>query len=360
MRAAVLMAKGDEHARIVTDAEPIAVGPTDVRVRVHATGVCHTDLSVIRGIIPSRPPVVLGHEGAGEVIDVGAAVTHLNIGDHVVVSWIPPCGRCRRCIEGQPYLCNAISTATNSSPRFTVAGEPVHAFAGAGTMAEEITLPAQAAVAIDPTVPWDVASLLGCGVTTGIGAAINAAKVTPGSSVAVFGAGGIGISIIQGARVAGAAELVAIDPVESKRNMALAFGATHAVDPAGFADLRQDLTGGEGFDFAFEAVGATATIRATYDAARRGGTACIVGAGRADEKVEFSPFELFSSDKRLIGTLYGSSDVRRDFPRIIRLWKAGRIDLEEMVTRTRPLEELDQAFADMSTGRVIRTVLTFS
>jgi len=357
MRAAVLRHAGDTKLDVVTDAEAVDVGAGEVKVRIRATGVCHTDLSVIDGVIPANPPVVLGHEGAGEIIEVGDNVPDLAVGDHVVVAWVPPCGRCRRCLEGQAHLCSQVSTANAGRHRFRIDGQPAFAFAGVGTMADEITLPHQSVVRIDSDVPWDVASLLGCGVTTGVGAAINAAKVTPGASVVVFGAGGIGISIIQGARIAGAAEIVAVDPFPSKREGALKFGATHAVAPEDLAEMQPQITGDEGFDFAFEAVGTPRTIRATYDAARRGGTACIVGAGGYADKVEFSPFELFFSDKKLVGTLYGSSDVRRDFPRIVRLWKAGRIDLEGMITQKLPLEDINRAFDDMKGGTVVRTVI---
>jgi len=357
MRAAVLSHPGDGKLVIVTDAEPSAVEAGEVRVRIRSTGVCHTDLSVINGTMPSRPPVVLGHEGAGEIVEVGPGVPNLAVGDHVVLAWVPPCGRCRRCLEGQAYLCSQVSSTTHLKARFTIGGEPVYAFAGLGTMAEAITVAYQSVVAIDAEVPWDVASLIGCGVTTGVGAALNSAKVTPGSSVVVFGCGGIGISIIQGARIAGAAEIVAVDPIPAKREQALRFGATHMVSPEEFAELSTTLVGGEGFDFAFEAVGSAQTIRGVYDAARRGGTACIVGAGRSDETVAFSPFELFYNDKTLTGTLYGSSDVRRDFPRLVRLWKAGRLDLTGMITQKLPLEDVNRAFTDMKDGRVIRTVI---
>jgi len=357
MRAAVLTHPGDTKLDVVTDAEPTAVEAGEVKVRVRSTGVCHSDLSVMNGTMPSRPPVVLGHEGAGEIVEVGPDVPNLAVGDHVVLAWIPPCGRCRRCLEGQAYLCSQVASAIDDKPRFTMGSGPAYAFAGLGTMAEEITVAYQSVVVIDSDVPWDVASLIGCGVTTGVGAALNSAKVTPGSSVVVFGCGGIGISIIQGARIAGAAEIVAVDPFPAKREQALQFGATHAVSPEGLAELSTTLVGGEGFDFAFEAVGTAQTIRAVYDAARRGGTACIVGAGRFDEKVEFSPFELFYSDKTLTGTLYGSSDVRRDFPRLVRLWRAGRLDLSGMITQKLPLEDVNRAFTDMKDGRVIRTVI---
>jgi S-(hydroxymethyl)glutathione dehydrogenase/alcohol dehydrogenase len=248
-------------------------------------------------------------------------------------------------------------SAATARPRFTIGGEPVFSFTGIGTMAEEIVVAHQSVVRIDPDVPWDVASLLGCGVTTGVGAAINSAKVTPGSSVVVFGCGGIGISIIQGARIAGAAEIVAVDPFANKRELALRFGATHAAAPEDLAALTAGLLEEGGYDYAFEAVGTAGTIRAAYDAARRGGTACVVGAGGFTEKVEFTPFELFYTDKTLTGTLYGSSDVRRDFPRLVRLWKAGRLNLEDMITQKLDLEDINTAFDDMKNGKVVRTVI---
>jgi S-(hydroxymethyl)glutathione dehydrogenase/alcohol dehydrogenase len=347
---------GDKKLEVVTDAKPIATDAGEVRVRIHATGVCHTDLSVINGVIPANPPMVLGHEGAGEIVEVGPGVPDLAVGDHVVLAWVPPCGRCRRCLEGQAYLCGHVSEAM-VKPRFAIDGAPAFAFTGIGTMAEEIVVAHQSVVRIDPDVPWDVASLLGCGVTTGVGAAINSAKVTPGSSVVVFGCGGIGVSIIQGARIAGAAEIVAVDPFENKRDLALQFGATHAAAPEDLAELTGGLLEEDGYDYAFEAVGTAGTIRAAYDAVRRGGTACVVGAGGFTEKVEFSPFELFYNDKTLTGTLYGSSDVRREFPRLVRLWKAGRLDLEGMITQKLALEDVNKAFDDMQSGKVIRTVI---
>jgi S-(hydroxymethyl)glutathione dehydrogenase/alcohol dehydrogenase len=242
-------------------------------------------------------------------------------------------------------------------PRFTLDGQPVFGFAGTGTFSEEVVLPQQAVVKVDDDVPFDIASLIGCGVMTGVGAAINSAKVRPGSSVAVIGCGGVGVSIIQGARVAGAAEIVAVDLVESKREDAKRFGATHAVSPEDLDGLKNELTAGEGFDYAFEAIGLPTTIRATYDAVRRGGTATIVGVGRMDQMVEFNAFELFYAEKTLRGTIYGSADVRTDFHRLIRLWRAGRLDLEGMITERRKLGDVNQALDDMKAGKVIRTVL---
>jgi S-(hydroxymethyl)glutathione dehydrogenase/alcohol dehydrogenase len=356
MRGVVLRQVGDESLDVVDDLGVVPVGPGHVRVRMRATGVCHSDLSAMTGTLPAAVPCVLGHEGAGEVVEVGDGVDKLAVGDHVVVAWIPPCGDCAFCLGGEANLCSTYS-GSGFSPRFTVGGEPAFGFAGAGTFAEETVLPAAGAIKVDPDVPWDVASLLGCAVMTGVGAAINTAPVTPGASVVVFGCGGIGVAVIQGARIGGAAEIVAVDPVEQRRQEALAFGATHAAHPDEVDDLKATITGGRGFDFAFEAVGVPTTIRAAYDAARRGGTACIVGAGRSDQTVELNAFELFYGNKTLVGTLYGGGDVRKDFDRLIRLWRTGRLDLDAMITQRLALADVGQALDDMKAGKVVRSVI---
>ncbi len=357
MRAAVLRNTGDTTLDVVGDVGVVDTEAGFVRVAIKATGVCHSDLSAMNGTIPQPAPAVLGHEGAGEIVEVGPGVTSVAVGDHVIVVWVPPCGKCRYCIGGQPNLCSEIMMSAGFSPRFVLDGEPCFGMAGTGTFCEEVVLPEQAVVKVDDDVPWEIASLIGCGVMTGVGSAINAAKVTPGSSVAVFGCGGVGVSIIQGARLAGAAEIVAIDLVAERRDDALRFGATHAVSPDNLDDVKGEITGGEGFDYAFEAVGLPSTIRGAYDAARRGGTACIVGVGRMEETVSFSAFELFYAEKTLMGTIYGSADVRRDFSRLIRLWRAGRLDLEGMISQKVGLGDINTALDDMRAGRVIRTVV---
>jgi S-(hydroxymethyl)glutathione dehydrogenase/alcohol dehydrogenase len=358
MRAAVLRQVGDDKVDIVDTMEVEDVGPGMVRVAIRATGVCHSDLSVMNGTIPQPAPCVLGHEGAGEVVEVGPAVTDLAVGDHVVVVWVPPCGKCNFCLTGQANLCtNIMFSATGASPHFRLGGDPVFGMAGTGTFSEQAVLPQEAVVKVPRDVPWEIASLIGCAVTTGVGAAINAAKVRPGSSVVVFGCGGVGIAVIQGARLAGAAEIVAVDLVEEKREDARRFGATHAVPPEGVMAASGEITGGTGFDYGFEVIGLPTTIRAVYDAVRRGGTACVVGVGRVDQMVEFNAFEFFFNEKHLLGTIYGSADVRVDFPRLLRLWKAGRLDLEGMISKRADLEGVNQAFDDMKAGRVIRTVI---
>jgi S-(hydroxymethyl)glutathione dehydrogenase/alcohol dehydrogenase len=357
MRAAVLRNTGDEKLDVVSDAAVVDTAPGFVRVAVKATGVCHSDLSTMTGVIPQPAPVILGHEGAGEIVEVGAGVPGLAVGDHVIVAWVAPCGTCSFCLGGQPNLCSTVLMDAGFVQRFTVGGQPVYGMAGTGTFCDEVVLPHQSVIKVADDVPWDVASLIGCGVMTGVGAAINSARVKPGSSVVVFGCGGVGISVIQGARIAGAAEIVAVDLVEAKREDAKRFGATHACAPDDLDALKGELTAGQGFDYAFEAIGLPQTIRAAYDAARRGGTAVVVGVGGMDQMITFSAFELFYSEKTLIGTIYGSADVRRDFHRLIRLWKAGRLDLEGMISQKMALEDINQAFDDMKAGKVIRTVI---
>ena len=245
-------------------------------------------------------------------------------------------------------------------PHFREGDSDVNAMAGAGTFAERTLLPKQAVVKIDNDIPLDIASLIGCGVMTGAGAALNTAKVAPGSSVIVYGAGGVGVAAIQGARIAGAAEIVAVDLNDAKLDDAKRFGATHAVTPDDVEGIKAEVTGGDGFDYALECIGNPNTIRATYDATRRGGTAVIVGVGRMDQMIQFSAFEFFFADKTLRGSMYGSSNVRTFMPKLCRLWKAGKLDLEGMITRRIELDEINDAFRAMQEGEVIRSVIDFS
>lgn len=358
MRAAVLPAL-NEKLEVHEDVEVIGPGPAELRVRIVASGVCHSDVSVQNGTLPQPLPAVLGHEGAGEVLEIGEQVHGLAPGDHVIISWVPPCGTCRFCLGGQPNLCMTHLVAGATTHRFRRGDEALYAFVGAGTFAEEVVVPQAAAVPIPADVPFDVASLIGCGVMTGVGAALNTAGVRPGSSVVVFGCGGVGISVIQGARIAGAAEIVAVDLLPQKLELARRFGATHAVAPADVAGISAEITGGFGFDYAFEVVGLPDTIRAAWDATRRGGTTVIVGAGRAEAQIQFNAFELFYSEKSLKGCVYGSADVRTDFDRLLRLWRRGRLDLEGMITRRIDLSEVNDAFDALQRGEVVRSVIEF-
>jgi S-(hydroxymethyl)glutathione dehydrogenase/alcohol dehydrogenase len=356
MRAAVLRRVGDHQLDMVDNAELIPTGAGQVRVAIRATGVCHSDLSAMSGTFGIPTPCVMGHEGAGEVVEIGSDVTNLAVGDHVIASGVTQCGTCRFCLAGQGHLC---VTATFSTPTFKVGPEATFALAGIGSFSQEVLLAGEAAIKIESDIPWEVAALLGCGVTTGIGAVLNAARLEAGSTAIVFGCGGVGISAIQGARLAGAAEIVAVDVVPEQRQKALRFGATHAAAPEEVDDLKAALTGpAQGFDYGFEAVGLPTTIRATYDAVRRGGTAVIVGVGHADQPVQFNAYELSYGDKTLRGTWFGSGDPRVEFPRVLHLWKTGRLDLEGMISHRGRLEDINTAFDGMRAGGVIRTVLT--
>jgi S-(hydroxymethyl)glutathione dehydrogenase/alcohol dehydrogenase len=359
MRAAVLMQSGGEELDVFDDIETLAVGPGDVKIDIKATGVCHSDLHAMNGDLPQGVPFVPGHEGAGVVTEVGSAVTSLAVGDHVVVAWSPPCGQCTACVDQKsPHLCVMIQFAIAGLPKFKQGDTDLYGMAGTGTFSEELVVPEQAAIKIDADVPFEIASLIGCGVTTGVGAAINTAKVTPGSTCVVFGCGGVGISVIQGCRVAGAAVIVAVDLNADKLEMAKRFGATHACAPDDLAALQGEVTGDAGgFDYAFEAIGLPTTVRAAYDAARRGGTAVVVGVGNAAQTVEFNMFELFFMEKTLKGSYYGSADVRSDFTRLLRLWKAGKLDLDGMITQKIGLDGVNEAIQQMKRGEVIRTVI---
>ena len=359
MLAAILRNTGDDTLEVADNVELIDPGPGQVKVKITHTGICHSDLSAMNGTIPQAAPAILGHEGAGIIDEVGDGVTTVSKGDHVIVVWSPPCGHCNFCTgRKQPNLCLTFMFNPIMG-KFSQDGTPIDAMAGAGTFAEYTVLPAEGVVKIDDDIPLDVASLIGCGVMTGAGAAINTAGITPGSSVVVYGAGGVGISAIQGAKIAGAAEIVAVDMNESKLDEAKAFGATHAVTPDDFEAAKAEITGGEGFDYALECIGNPATMRASYDATRRGGTTVIVGVGKADEVLSLSAFELFFNEKTLVGSYYGGTDVRTDFHKLLRLYKAGKLDLERMISRRLKIDEINDGLAELKTGNVVRQVIEF-
>ncbi|MFD4757796.1 Zn-dependent alcohol dehydrogenase [Streptomyces sp. NPDC058439] len=356
MRAAVLHEIGQEKLEVLDDVEAVGFGPGKVKLRIRATGLCHSDVSAMNGVLPQPAPFIPGHEGAGEVLDVGDGVTGLSEGDRVLVCWLPACGACPSCKRGQTQLCLA-GFVNAGTPNFKRPGGDVFGFAGTGTFTEEVVVGAGCAVPIPDDVPFEIAALIGCGVTTGLGAAINTAQVEAGSSVAVIGCGGVGISTIQGARVQGAAQIVAVDPVASRREAALRFGATEAVSPDELADAKQRITAGEGFDYVFEVVGKSATARTAYENTRRGGTLCVVGAGAMDDNFQVNMFELFFDEKRILPSMYGGGDVLRSYERAIALWRAGRIDLESMITHRVRLDGINDALDQMRTGESLRTCI---
>ncbi len=360
MRAAILAHVPTAELVIADDVtlRPIEAG--EVKLKVAHSGVCHSDLSAMNGTIPMQVPAVLGHEGAGVVTDVGEGVTHVSAGDHVVLAFSPACGSCAYCNErAQASLCMTGTLTMMAHAQFVQSGQPVGSFSGCGTFAEETIVPAMAAIKIEKDIPLDVAALVSCGVTTGVGAALNGAKVTPGSSVVVIGCGGVGIAAIQGARIAGAEVIVAIDLHEGKLERARTFGATHVATPDQIDEVKNELTGGEGFDFAIECIGRAVTMRQSYDLIRRGGTACIVGVGPESEFLQLNAFEQFINGKTVVGSMYGSSDVRTDFERFLGFYKDGQLDLEGMISRRLDLADVNDALASLGDADIIRQVIDF-
>jgi len=358
MRAAVLWEVG-EALEVRDDVELADPGPGEVRVRIAVSGICHSDVSIQDGSVPQPLPSVLGHEGAGEVVALGDGVERVRENDHVVLIWSPPCGYCPDCLGGQPNLCLEIAQREPGANRRRANGKDISALAGLGTFAEEVIVPQEAVIPIPADIPFDAASLLGCGVMTGAGAAINTAKVQPGSSVAVIGCGGVGISVIQGARICGAAEIVAVDIQPEKIELAKSFGATHGSTPDQLSELSAEITGGRGFDYVFEALGRAETVRAAYDATRRGGAAVIVGLTTSGATVEFGAIELPLYEKKILGSLYGSADVRRDVNRLLRLYRTGRLDLDRMISRRINLKDVNDGMETCARGIGIRSVIEF-
>ena len=358
VRAAVVHEVGAPF--VVEEIELAEPGPHDVRVALAASGVCHSDLSVQNGSIPFLFPTVLGHEGAGVVVEVGAAVTRVVPGDHVVLTWMPPCRRCYWCLAGQTMLCANGLTEALGGDYATVGGTRLVRGLGTATFAEQTLVPEGEVVPIDASVPLELAALVGCALSTGVGAVWHTAEVRPGSSVAVIGCGGVGLSVIQGARLAGAATIVGVDLVPAKLEMAKAMGATVTVDAGGdpVAGVRE-ATEGRGADYVFEVVGRGATIRHAFASARRGGTVVLVGAGSPAEQVTFNAMELFVDAKTVKGCVYGSSDPDRDFPVLVDLVRSGAIDASALVTRRIALDDVNRAFADMEAGTVARSVIVF-
>lgn len=357
MRAAVFV--GVDRDLEVTDLEPIAPGPSDVVIDIGAAGVCHSDLSVVTGARPFPAPALLGHEAAGTVVDVGPEVRLVRVGDRVVTSFIPSCGRCFWCLRGQSNLCE-LAAEVVTVPRATLPdGRTATGFLGLGTFAERATVHEASVVPVRSDLPDEQLALLGCGVTTGVCAVLHTARVEPGDTVAVLGCGGVGQAVVQGAALAGAARIVAIDPVPWKREVALSLGATDAVDPTG-ADPRDAVlavTGGRGVDHAFEAAGLPAVTRQALTLARRGGAVIMLGMPAFDAVLDFPALPFFAEGKRVVAGKYGGAQVRRDVQRLIDLAEAGRIDLAAMVTRRVGLADINDALRAMTAGEVIRSVV---
>jgi S-(hydroxymethyl)glutathione dehydrogenase / alcohol dehydrogenase len=339
----------------------------EVLVKLAASGVCHSDYHVLVGEWAAPVPMVLGHEGAGVVHAVGPGVTQVSEGDHVILSWAPSCRVCEFCVSGRPVLCELMNQTAaqhlsfDGGTRFTRDGEPVHGIASLGTFAEYLMAPESGVIRIRQDAPLAPASLIGCAVTTGIGAAINTARVRVGSSVLVVGCGGVGINVIQGARLAGAGQIIAAVVSEDKLALARKFGATHTINGRehDMVDAAKELTGGRGVDYAFEAIGLARTIEQCYEAIVRGGTAVVVGQVADGVRVSIDPFVMSDQEKTLTGSNYGSARPALDFPRILDLYMDGRVELDALVTGRISLDGINEAFAAMGRGEGIRSVIEY-
>jgi len=366
MRAAVLEQVGQP---MVVHDDVVAEEPHngEVAVRISHCGVCHSDLSLIDGHLPAVTPTVLGHEAAGVVEAVGPGVTTLAVGDHVVLTPCPPCGHCYYCVRGEWSICtNSLALMTSTHPdggtRLSRNGEVVYRGVGVAAFAETVITQETGAVKIPNDVPLEIACVLGCAVQTGVGAVLNTAKVPEGATVLVMGLGGVGLSIVQGARLAAASTVIVSDPVAERRELALKLGATHAVDPTVddvVATTQQLTENGVGVDFAFDAVGRSSLVELGINATRFGGTTVMVGVPPFDEALHYPSGTIFAAtSKTLMGCLLGSANSLHEIPRLVSLWRSGRLDLEPLITTRRPLAEINDAVDDLRASRGVRTVIT--
>ncbi len=364
-RAGVIYAPG-EPIRV----EEIELDPpkdNEVQVRIVAAGICHSDYHIIAGELPAYLPMALGHEGAGIVEEVGSRVTSIKPGDHVVLSFIPGCGKCRYCTAGHPGLCNQ-GAGTLAGPqldgtfRMHRDGTDIGQMCLVSTFADRTVVPETSVVLIPDYYPLNRAVLVSCGVPTGVGAVIHRARVEAGSTVMVIGCGGIGTNIVQGAALAGARMIIAVDIHDFKLEKAKEFGATHTVnatreDPV---QMAFELTWGEGVDYAFEAIATPETIGQAYNATGKNGTVVVVGlAPITADSLPISPLNLALYQKTLMGTLFGDSQPRNDIPNLLKMYGAGKLKLDELVTRTYTLDQVNDAYADMLSGKNIRGVIEF-
>ena len=364
--AAVLYEAGKPLRIETVEVMPPGVG--EVRVRMKAAGVCHSDLHVIKGDLSMPMPIIPGHEGSGVIESIGPGVTSVSVGDHVIPIWRASCGQCDFCMAGRPALCDMGTrmrfegVMPDGTMRFrNQAGTPIRHYAGVSTFSSYATMPEAAVVKIPKDCSFEHAALLGCGVITGVGAVTNAARIHPGCTVAVFGVGGIGLNIVQGARLMSARQIIAVDVHGSKESYARQMGATHFInatdgDPV---QLIKDLTGGRGVDFSFESIGLPRPIEQAYDSLKKGGTCVVAGICRADARAQINVNQLVYAEKTLKGTLYGSMRPRVDLIQLMELHRAGKLMLDELLTRTYPLEEINEAYSALERGEVARSLIVF-
>ncbi len=364
--AAVLYESG--KPLVIEEVEVLPPQAGEVTVRMKAAGVCHSDLHVMKGDLPMPTPIILGHEGSGIIEAVGQGVTDLKIGDPVIPIWRASCGQCTYCQTGRPALCDMgtqmrfTGLMPDGETRFrNTRGDSIRHYAGVSTFASLSTMPAACVVKIPPTVSFEHAALIGCGVITGVGAVTHAAKVPPGSTVAVFGCGGIGLNVIQGARLVSASRIIAIDTHGSKAAHALKQGATDFIDASQSDPVQavRDLTGGAGVDFSFEAIGNASVIEQAFDATKKGGTCVVAGITRGDARAAINTNQLVYAEKTLKGTLYGSTRPRIDLLNLIDLQASGHLRLDALLTRTYPLSEINEAYDGLQRGEVARSLIVF-
>jgi S-(hydroxymethyl)glutathione dehydrogenase/alcohol dehydrogenase len=360
MKAAVLRAYNTPLK--IEDIQLGAVGPREVRVRTAATGVCHSDLHVFEGSLPIPPPTVLGHEPAGIVEEVGSDVTHVKPGDHVIGCLSAFCGNCEYCLSGLPNLCGGEATdrPPEAEPRLSKGSERIHQFVHLSSFAEQMLVHENAVVKIRDDMPLEQAALIGCGVTTGLGAAINTAQIRPGETAAVIACGGVGLAAIQGCRIAGASRIIAIDTVSWKLDLAQKLGATDAIDASKEDPVGKvlELTSG-GVDYSFECIGTRATCTQAASMIRKGGTCVMVGVVPFGQMVEFNGLDIVLQGKKIVGSMMGSNRFRIDMPRYVDLYLDGRLRLDEMISARLRLDEINTAFEKMKAGEVARSVIHF-
>ncbi|MFJ5561661.1 alcohol dehydrogenase catalytic domain-containing protein [Streptomyces sp. NPDC093250] len=337
-------------------------GPGEVEIDVRAAGVCHSDLHIVNGDWPTDRPLVLGHEAAGVVTATGPGVTSVEAGDHVVLSWFAPCRKCRKCIAGQAWLCTGTRAVANTLPDGTTPfrdaqDEEVWPYLGLGAFTDRVVVPEAAAVKVPDDLPFDIGALLGCSITTGVGAVMNTAGVRPGESAVVVGAGGVGLSVVMGLRLVGADPVVAVDLSPERLAVAERFGATHTLDgrATDVATWCQEELGG--VDYAFEAIGSPRVIETLPAMLTSGGAAVLVGMAPTDATGAFNLFDLADQGKRILGCNYGSSIGALDIPKLAGLYLAGRLPVDELIGTVRPLAEAPAAFDDLRASAGVRTIL---
>lgn len=364
MRAAVWTRKEDPI--VVENVSLGELQANEVRVKIAAAGVCHSDIHITRGDWNGiAAPLVLGHEGSGVITEIGRGVSGLTVGDHVVLSWIAPCGKCKSCLNGRPTQCtthaNMVSAGGvlhDGSSRLSLHGEPLYHYSGVSSFAEEAIVPASGAIKVRKDAPLDVICIVGCAVATGVGAAINVAKVRPGSSVVVIGCGGVGLNIIQGARISGASTIIAVDLRGEKTKLALRFGATHQVNASevnAVEAIREILP--DGAEYTFDAIGGKSSAEQCIATLAVGGTATMVGIPATGLKAEFEPQRLVDLDQRILGANYGGIDPARDIPKLVDWYMEKKLLLDELISARRTLEEAEQCLHELKSGSALRQLL---